>query len=127
MTLGDETLTTTCSQLDETLTAKNSFTKANYYKNYQREKREGVHTQLDKINKRLDTLESLLNDKKSIEIEINGDTFDWSFTDIKCFLKHIGNISEEKFNKKINFLSAKDKQKYFQLDKSSQILQTLRW
>jgi uncharacterized protein YbcC (UPF0753/DUF2309 family) len=125
MTSPDETLTTTCSHLDETLTTKHSLTKQDYYKNYQREKREGVYMQLDKINQRIDTLESLLNDKNSIEIEMNGDTFEWSFTDIKCFLKHIGNISEEKFNKKINFLSAKDKQKYFQMDKSSQILQKL--
>jgi septal ring factor EnvC (AmiA/AmiB activator) len=149
MTLVDETLTSSISQVDETqlsscskrslpLTTKNSFNKYAYGKNYQREKREAAYTQLDKINselarqrssidKRLDTLESLLSDINSMEIEMNGDTFDWTFTEIKRFLKQVGNISEEKFNKKINLLSAKDKQKYFQLDKSSQILQSLKW
>jgi hypothetical protein len=98
-----------------------------YFKNYQREKREGIDKQLKKINDRLDSLENLLNDKNTIEIEIQGEKSDLSYTDIKEFMKEIGEISELKYNRHFNTLNPKEKQKYNRLDKFSQILQCLRW
>jgi hypothetical protein len=115
---------TTLVSADTNITSPNN---KEYFKNYQREKREGVYKQLEKINARIDSLENVLNDKNTVEIEIQGETNDWSFTDIKCFLKQVGDIAEEKYNKNINNLSPKDKQRYFRLDKYRQILESLRW
>jgi hypothetical protein len=110
---------------DQTIVSRNS--PKEYFKNYQREKREGVYKQLERINARIDSLENLLNDKNNVEIEMQGESIDWSFTDIKCFLKQVGDIAEDKYNKNINNLSPKEKQKYFRLDKYRQILESLRW
>jgi homoserine trans-succinylase len=48
-------------------------------------------------------------------------------TPYKTFLKEIGEISQEKYNKYINTLIPREKQKYNRLDKYNQILQCLKW
>jgi hypothetical protein len=101
--------------------------KAEYFRNYQREKREGIDKQLKKISERLDSLEDLFSDKNTIDIEIQGETSEWSFNDIRSFINEVGNISKEKYNKYIHSLIPKEKQKYNRLDKYSQILECLKW
>jgi hypothetical protein len=108
-------------------TSTTKFSMKEYQHNYQHEKREGVYKQLEKINRRLDTLEELFDDKKTMQITMQEDTSEWSFSDIKCFIKQVGEIASEKYNKKFATLSPKDMQKYFQLDKYSQIYNCLKW
>jgi hypothetical protein len=101
--------------------------KTEYFRNYQREKREGIDKQLKKISERLDSIEDLFNDQNTIEIEIQGETSEWSYNDIKEFMKEIGDISQEKYNKYIHSLNPKEKQKYNRIDKYRQILECLKW
>jgi hypothetical protein len=107
--------------------AETESAKALYFRNYQREKREGIDKPLKKINDRLDSLEDLFNDKNTIEIKVQGETSDWSYTDIKSFINEVGEISKEKYNNYINSLIPKEKQKYNRLDKYNQILECLKW
>jgi hypothetical protein len=116
-------------ELKTTITEASTYSnaKAEYFRNYQREKREGIDKQLKKINERLDSLEDLFNEKNTIEIEIQGETSEWSFNDIKSFINEVGDISKKKYNKYIHSLIPKEKQKYNRLDKYRQILECLKW
>jgi hypothetical protein len=112
------------SEFSETSSATN---KKEYLKNYQREKKETIDKELGKLNDRMGLIIDLMNSKNTVEVEMQGDTFDWSFTDIKYFLKQVGDIAAEKCKKYLNNFNPKEKQKYFRLDKYNQILQSLRW
>jgi hypothetical protein len=60
-----------------------------YQINYQRERREGVFKLLEKLNTRLDKIEELINNNKTIKIELQDETMEWSHTDIQEFIKTV--------------------------------------
>jgi hypothetical protein len=94
--------------------------------NFQKEKREGVYTQLKEVNKRLNDIENSINDKKTINIEFQGENMEWSISDIKLFIKEVGDIAETKIQKRIMELSLKEQHKFYKLDKYTQALEVLK-
>jgi hypothetical protein len=96
-------------------------------KNYQRQRREGVFNQLEKLNDKMDKIEELINNTNSIEIELQGESMKWSYFDIQEFIKTVGDIAMEKYNKNIGSLSAMERQKYERLDIYRKIFVCLQW
>jgi hypothetical protein len=98
-----------------------------YFKNYQREKREAVYKELEKLNSKLDKIEELINDKNSVELELQGENMELSFTDIRYFIKTVGEIAMNKYKRKIDNVPSLERQKYERLDLYNKIFTCLRW
>jgi hypothetical protein len=101
--------------------------KKEYNKNYHKEKRIGVYKQLEKLTEKLDGVIDLIRDKTIVNIEFQGEEMEWTINDIKSFIKSVGEIAEDKYNKNINKFNQKDQQRYYRLDKYRQALESLKW
>jgi hypothetical protein len=101
--------------------------KKDYLKNYHLQKKDTIDKEFAKLNTKMDSIIDLINDTNRVEIELQDDTFDWSLTDVRDFIKKVGEIAEEKYKRKFNNLSTKDKQKYLRFGKYDQIYECLSW